>query len=128
MLQAARDRTTRLSNVEIIEGDLDALPLKNASIDIALIVLALSYVPEPLTSIHEMSRVLKPGGRAVIIDVTTHDREDFRREMGQSRLGFDAKEIEGMLTQCGFTTTKYAPLPPEPSAKGPALFLATATK
>lgn len=128
MLQAARDRTARLSNVEIKEGELDALPFKDSSIDITLTVLAMSYVPEPLACIHEMSRVLKAGGRAIIVDVTAHDREDFRREMGQSRLGFNAKEIEGMLNQSGFRSTKYTPLPPEPSAKGPALFLASGTK
>lgn len=128
MLQAARDRTARLSNADIREGDLEALPLKDGSIDIALMVLALSYVPEPLACIHEMSRVLKSGGRAIIIDVTAHDREDFRREMGQTRLGFNSREIQGMLSQSSFHNPKYTPLPPEPTAIGPALFLASGTK
>jgi ArsR family transcriptional regulator len=75
-----------------------------------------------------MSRVLKPAGRAVIVDLLPHDREDFRRQLGQTRLGFDAKELEQLLSDAGFSHATIRPLPPEPNAKGPALFLATATR
>ena len=47
----------------------------------------------------EMSRVLKPGGRAVLVDLLPHDREEFRRQLGQTRLGFDAKDLELEIQQ-----------------------------
>jgi ArsR family transcriptional regulator len=72
--------------------------------------------------------VLKPGGRAVIVDLLPHDRDDFRREMEQQTAGFDPKLLAPQLTAAGFTSVQITPLPPKPDAKGPALFLATAVK
>jgi ArsR family transcriptional regulator len=75
-----------------------------------------------------MSRILKPGGRAVIVDLLPHDREDFLTRMGQSRPGFSHEEILQCLTAADFADCVLRPLPPEANAKGPALFLATAKR
>ena len=48
--------------------------------------------------------------------------------MGQTRPGLDPKELDHLLKQSGFTNIHSRPLPPEPGAKGPALFLTTAQK
>src|SRR5205807_142052 len=103
-----------------------AIPIDDASVDAALLILALTYIADPAAAVREMHRILKPAaagppGRAVIIDLLPHDREDFRRQMGQTRLGFDAKEIESLLLAAGFKSPLVRPLPPEPNAKGPAL-------
>ena len=66
--------------------------------------------------------------RAVIVDLLPHDRDDFREQMGQTRLGFDPRDLEKLLTDSGLASVTIRPLPPEPNAKGPALFLATATR
>ena len=130
MLKAAKKRAGEFANVDLRRGDLEALPIADAACDAALLILALTYVADPAAVLSEMSRILKPAGRAVIVDLLPHDREDFRRQLGQTRLGFDAKELEQLLSQAGFasTATKIRPLPPEPNAKGPALFLATAVR
>jgi hypothetical protein len=75
-----------------------------------------------------MSRVLKHGGRAVIVDVTLHDREDFRVQMGQSRLGFHADEMTQLMLDSGLGRVNISTLHPEPNVRGPALFLASAIK
>lgn len=129
MLKGARDRTKHLSNVDVRQGELESLPIDEKSVDASLMVLALSYVAEPKRVLQEMCRVLKPGtGRAAIVDVTQHDREDFRVQMGQSRLGFDATEIAELLVDSGFKSPAVHTLPPAPNVKGPALFLATALR
>jgi len=76
----------------------------------------------------EVRRVLKPGGRVLLVDMVQHDREEYRRQMGHVWLGFTEKQITGWLDDAGFDTPRYTPLPIEPSAKGPALFAATAIK
>ena len=127
MLKAARGRTAALPNVDLRRGDLAALPIGDASCDAAILLLALTYVPQPQAVLGEAKRVLKPRGRAVIVDLLPHDREDFRRQMGQLHPGFDPGTFEATLRSAGLSDARIQPLPPEAGVKGPALFLATAT-
>src|SRR5262249_36619169 len=108
-------------------GDLEAIPLDDASVDAAVLMLVLSYVSEPPAVLKEMSRIIKPGGKAVIVDLLPHDREDFRQLTGQPGFGFEPLALQKALTDAGFIDARIVPLPPEPNARGPALFLATAT-
>jgi len=128
MLKTARKRTSGLSNVELRQGSLEALPLEDASCDGALLVLALSYVGDPGQALREMARILRPGGRGIVVDLLRHDREDFRRRMGQQSLGWQPSELQGLLEAAGFAAVRCRPLPPEPQAKGPALLLAAASR
>ncbi len=128
MLKAAARRTQGLPNVELRKGGLQALPIDASSCDGALLFLVLAYVAEPAPVIREMVRILKPGGRAVIIDLLRHDREDFRRQMGQQHPGFEATDLKRLLAEAGLDAVRCLELPPEPEAKGPALVLATATR
>jgi ubiquinone/menaquinone biosynthesis C-methylase UbiE len=128
MLKAAKRRTIQFDNVDLRKGDLGSLPIESATCDAALLVLALTYLPEPASAIREMSRILKPAGRAVIVDLLPHDREDFRLQMGQTSLGLEPKLIERMMSEAGFTNLTMKSLSPEPNVKGPALFLVAGTK
>lgn len=128
MLEAARLRSQGLANVELRRGDLAALPLESNGCDAALLLLALTHVESPAAALAELARVLRPGGRAVVVDLLRHDRDAFRRRMGQLRPGFEPEELERLLAAAGLTGVAVRPVPPEPEAKGPALLLATAEK
>jgi ArsR family transcriptional regulator len=127
MLQAARRRLSGLDHVDLRKGRLEALPLDDASCDAALLVLSLSYAPDPEAVLAEMARVLKPGGRAVVLDLLRHDREEFRLQMGQQGLGFEPADLVRLMDLAGLSAASCRELAPEPGAKGPALILATAT-
>lgn len=128
MLKAARKRTAGLGNVDLRPGRLEALPLDDASCDGALLLLALTYVGEPAAALSEMARILRPGGRAVVVDLLRHDRDDFRRRMGQEGFGFAPEDLKTMLEAAGLEQVACRELAPEPGAKGPALLLATASR
>jgi ArsR family transcriptional regulator len=128
MLSAAMGRLSDLANVELLQGDLRELPIADAACDAALLVLALSYVPSPAKVVAEMTRILRPGGRAVLVDLLPHDRDDFRRQMEQSAMGFSEPDVSALFASAGLSRRSFRPLPPEPTVKGPALFLATGTK
>lgn len=128
MLKAARKRTAGLTNVELRKGSLESLPLEDGCVDGALLLLALTYVAEPRRVLEEAARVLRPGGRLVVVDLLRHDREEFRRQMGQLRLGFEPEELQQLMAESGLGEAAARPLPPEPQAQGPALLLAAATR
>lgn len=125
MLSAARARLANVPNVELIEADLLHVPLADAMCDAVLCVLSLGYLFEPGDALAEMRRVVKPGGRVVIVDLLTHDRDDLRRQLGQVRRGFRLPEIAALLKAAGLTPGRVVTLPAESHVKGPALFLAT---
>ena len=128
MLEAAAARLDGLDNVELMHGDLTALPIESGTVDAAMMVLALSYVGDPAACVAEACRILRPGGRIAIVDVTAHDREAFRLRMGQRRLGFDAAAIGAILDEAGVAHPRVRTLPPVANVKGPALFLATGSR
>ena len=126
MLGSARARVSGLNNVEVREGSLEALPLETSSLDAALLALVLHHVPSPADALSEAARVLKPGGRLLIIDMTSHDREEYRQRMGHVWLGFSDEQMSRLLAQSGFGDVRITPLPPAAEAKGPTLFAAAA--
>src|SRR5690606_166642 len=105
-------------------GDLSNLPIADATCDAALCILALTYLPDPPTAVAEMARILRPGGRVVIVDLLPHDREDFRRQTGQKSRGFEPQTVRQWLAEAGFAAPAVRPVSPAPQSKGPALFLA----
>jgi ArsR family transcriptional regulator len=128
MLKAAKKRIGGLQNVELRRGDLADLPIDSGTCDAAMLTLALTYVADPAAVLTEMARILKPGGRAAIVDLLPHDREEFRHQMGQTRLGFEARELEQLAVEGGLASVKLRPLAPAAGVRGPALFLATARR
>jgi ubiquinone/menaquinone biosynthesis C-methylase UbiE len=128
MLQAAKRRLTGLDNVELRRGELEALPIDDASVDVATLMLVLHHVPEPGKAIAELARVLKPRGSAIVVDMLPHDREHYRQQMGHVWLGFSDEHIRRILTEAGFAQIRIVSLPPDAHAKGPGLFVASGEK
>ena len=128
MLSAARRRLSGATNVDVRSGRLESLPINDSSIDAALLFLVMHYVPEPLEAVAEAHRVLKPGGRLLIVDMMPHDREDLLQEMGHVWRGFSEEAIGSMFVDAGFSHARYQPLPADEEAKGPSLFAAVARK
>lgn len=126
MLTAARARVDTFANVELMLGDLERLPLPDATLDIATCTLALHYVAEPARALGEARRVLRAGGRIVVLDMMPHERDDLQQRMGHVWRGFSEGQMCEWLTQAGFDAPRYQPLGPDESARGPALFVATA--
>ncbi len=128
MLAAARERTGAFGNVELHASPLERLPLASASMDAAIFTLVLHHLPSPLEALREAARVVRPGGRLLIIDMAPHDREEYRQQMGHVWLGFSPDQIERWLTDAGFSAPRVHPLSPAADAKGPALLAATAIR
>lgn len=126
MIDAARARLSATSNVTLHRARLEELPLASASVDLALLVLVLHTTISPIEVLKEARRVLVPRGRLVIVDLQTHDREEYRQQMGHQWLGFDESRVRTWLHQAGLGAIRYCSLSPDPSAEGPPLFTVSA--
>jgi ArsR family transcriptional regulator len=128
MLAAARTRLASSANVDVRRGTLEALPIGDAEIDVAVLALVLHHVPDPARVIVEAARALAPGGRLVVVDMLPHDRTEYQQQMGHVWLGFSAPQIRRWLDHAGFTAARIDERATEAAAKGPALFRAVAVK
>ncbi len=131
MLATAAERLaeeTAAGRVELREGRLEALPLDDGELDVALLSLVLHYVPRPVEALEEAARALRPGGRLLMVDMVAHGREEYAESMGHRWAGFTEAQVRRWLREAGFGEAFYAHLPMDEEATGPLLFVARAAK
>ena len=128
MLAGARRRLAALDNVELLEGRLEALPIEDGVVDVAILSLVLHYVAAPESALREAARVLRAVGRVMVVDMLPHGRDEYRERMGHVWQGFERTQMESWFRECGLNPVGWHALPPTRDAKGPLLFVATARK
>jgi ubiquinone/menaquinone biosynthesis C-methylase UbiE/DNA-binding transcriptional ArsR family regulator len=128
MLTAAKKRLAAFDNVDVRSGSVEALPIDDGELDVALLFMVTHFVIEPAKVLAEIRRVLAPGGRLVILDLTTHEREDYSVQMGHVWQGFAEEQVRSWVEGAGLVVARYRVLPADPKAKGPALFSLVAKK
>lgn len=101
----------------------EALPLGDASCDTVLFLQSLQYVDDPARSLAEAERVLRPGGRLLILTLATHDHSEAER-YGHRHQGFDAKQLQAWLAQCHCQMCYQLPPESRPPRFSSLLFLA----
>ena len=97
---AARRRVT---NVEWKKGDLERLPLRDGAVDVALLSQSLRYAADIERATAEAIRVLKPGGRLLVLELKEHEQEWVRARFGSQRLGFSSDDLRSLLQEGGLT-------------------------
>ena len=124
MLAVAEQRLKGAKNVALYRGSLSDLPLENSTLDVALCMLVLHHVAELAPVLSEVSRVLKPSGLFLVVDMRKHSREAYRKTMGHQHLGFDRDELSLAARKHQLTEIDYQELEQPNAALGPGLFLA----
>jgi SAM-dependent methyltransferase len=129
MLDAARLRLADTANVELRSGRLEELPVADEELDLAFLALVLHYVVDPPRVLAEVRRALRPGGRLIVLEMRPHERGvGYAEEMGHVWPGFEPERMEGWVADAGFQPPRTHLLAPDPSARGPLLFLTTTHK
>jgi ArsR family transcriptional regulator len=94
-------RRRRVSNVVWRQGELDRLPVKDESVDVALLSQALHHALDPARAVSEAARITVPGGKVLILDLRTHSEEWVRDKLGDRSLGFREEELNRLMTLAG---------------------------
>ena len=128
MLAAATARLESLPNVELRAGTIERLPIDDATLDAATLFLVAHFITDPFRVMTEILRVLKPGGKIVIVDLMAHERAEYVVQLGHVWQGFDGEQVKQWLSDAGFERCRYRALPADPSATGPTLFVASARR
>jgi ubiquinone/menaquinone biosynthesis C-methylase UbiE/DNA-binding HxlR family transcriptional regulator len=95
-------RGNGVKNLEYRLGDLEELPIKNGRVDLALLHQSLHHAMHPQKAIEEARRILRPGGRIVILDLVKHGFEEARELYADVWLGFSQIELTEMLRKAHF--------------------------
>ena len=101
-------RRRHVSNVIWKKGELEKLPIEDGRMDVALLSQALHHAGEPGRALEEAARILKPGGRLLILDLRPHDETWVREKLGDRWFGFSDEHLSGLLTRAGFTDVRVA--------------------
>lgn len=128
MLEAAQRRLRGMDGVALRQGDVCATGLKGGEADAVLSMLVMHHVQAPSDLFAEAHRLLKPGGRFVVLDMVAHDRTEYRASMGHQHLGFDRETIASAADSAGLELARFQLLDADPEAQGPGLFAATLTR
>src|SRR5579885_70208 len=97
-----------IANLEYRLGDLEDVPIRGGTVDLAFLSQALHHARHPERAVAEAWRILKPGGRIVILDLNRHHFEEARELYADLWLGFTELEIEKYLTGAGFRKVETA--------------------
>jgi len=133
MLRHAKDRARRLGlkDVEFHRAEMTKLPFEVGTFDAAFAALVLHHAAKPAQAILEMTRVVKPGGHLIVIDLRSHGQEWLREEQADVWLGFALDEVESLLRRARLESVRVRVVSKADSPRGGEpleLFVASATK
>jgi ArsR family transcriptional regulator len=116
-----------LSNITFLEADLHALPLPNASVDLVVVSQSLHHVDSIEHVLAEGARLLKPGGRLVVLELLPHEEEWVLARLGHQHLGFDPEVVREAMRAVGIEPQEIFPAPRDAASPFKA-FLLTGTR
>ena len=118
MLALARARLARpehgghdMAHCTVRLGDMYRLPLPDRSVDAAVMQMLLHHAEEPAAALVEAARVLRPGGRLVVVDLAEHDDVELQRRLAHRWPGFGDGAMRTMLARAGLFVAATAAVP-----------------
>ena len=96
----------RVRNVTWKRGEIEHVPLPDASVDVALLSQALHHSGSPRRALAEAARIVRPGGRVLVLDLRAHDEQWVKTRLGDKWLGFEDDELKTMMAEAGLADLK----------------------
>ncbi len=130
MVQVGRTlaKKEHLRNLTYVLGNIEKVPLADRSIDLALLSQALHHAENPRQALTEAFRILKPGGRLLILDLRAHRFEKAREIYADRWLGFKENDLHDWIEEAGFAHSEVRVVAKESREPGFETLLATGLK
>ncbi|HXT69037.1 MAG TPA: metalloregulator ArsR/SmtB family transcription factor [Vicinamibacterales bacterium] len=96
-------RRRKLRNITWKRGDIERVPIADSAVEIAILSQALHHADSPERALSEAHRILKPGGRLLVLDLREHQEAWVKARLGDKWLGFSEERLHGLLRETGFT-------------------------
>ena len=114
MLSVARANLdkSRITKATVRHADILNLPFEGQDFDLVTIHQVLHFFDQPEIAIAEAARMLRPGGRLVVIDLAPHTLEYLRDEHAHVRLGFSHQAMSDWLRKAGLEVEQVVDLHP----------------
>ena len=130
MIEVGREQALRhgVKNIDYRLGDMEEIPIADAEVDLVFFSQSLHHALHPERALSESRRILRPGGRIVILDLVKHRFEEARELYADEWLGFSESDLESMLHNAGFTAVETAVVDKEPESPQFQTLLASADK
>jgi SAM-dependent methyltransferase len=101
LIDTAKERLAKHEHVLAQVADVHALPFADASFDDVLIFHTLTYAERPARALAESARVLRPGGRLVVLCLDQHEQHEVTARYGERHAGFSPRKLRSLLTGAG---------------------------
>jgi ubiquinone/menaquinone biosynthesis C-methylase UbiE/DNA-binding transcriptional ArsR family regulator len=120
MLTVARANIARagLRHCTVQQGDLLDLPFPVDTFDVVIVHQVLHLLDQPEVALAEAARVLKPGGRLLVVDFAPHDQESLRQDHAHRRLGFATDTVSMLMRSVGLEVSVERTILPDRTARG----------
>lgn len=134
MLECARQRVSEhgAANVTFHQGDLNRLPIQDNTADLAIACLVLHHVEKPADALAEIHRVVRPGGRLLLIEQQSHENQSFYETMQDLWWGFEPDDLASQVKRAGFNSVHHRRLASAEresrTLEAPRLFMVSGTK
>ena len=109
-------------------GDIEAVPLPDRSVDLAILSQALHHAQHPQTAVDEAARILRPGGQLLVLDLREHGFEKARELYADVWLGFKESALHGFLKEAGLQHVEINTVAREPAEPHFETLLASGVK
>jgi ubiquinone/menaquinone biosynthesis C-methylase UbiE len=103
MIEAARERLNRYEHMTARVADVHDLPFVEGSFDSVLMFHTLTYAEKPARALSECARVLRPGGRLVLLCLDEHRQHEVTAPYGERHPGFSPATVRDLLARTGLT-------------------------